>query len=168
MRKLTNTTMHRQFGIKDTEPALQMVHLLAPHFSATSGSICFLKSLIQSPKKQWFLELGFWDWKKKRFSCGNEQPLFEYPLIPVCDRDWTQGLVYAKQVLWATSSTLVWGFSITGWWLQTCWSSRRKELWRQCEWMHSTGDSLVDQNVSMPRTCWGAGKRKSKEGILCA
>lgn len=65
MRKLTNTTMHRQFGIKDTEPVLQMVHLLAPHFSATSGSICFLKSLIQSPKKQWFLELGFWDWKKK-------------------------------------------------------------------------------------------------------
>lgn len=142
-----------------------MVYLLAPHFSTTSGSICFLKSLTQSLKKQRFLELGFWDWKK-RLTGGDEQLLFVYPLIPVCDRDWTQGLVYAKQVLGATSSTMVWGSSITGWWLQTCWSSRRKELWRQCKWMYSIGDSLVEQIVSMPRTCRGDGKRKSKEGIL--
>ena len=32
--------------------------------------------------------------------------------------------------------------------------------------MQGVGDSLVDQSVSVPRTYWGAAKKKPKEGIL--
>lgn len=32
--------------------------------------------------------------------------------------------------------------------------------------MEGVGESLVDQSVSVPRTYWGAEKKKSKGGIL--